>query len=465
MMKPLYRLSTKTLTCVAVTAILCGNGYAQDLFVSTAGADIDGKGFMNPCVTESTPCKTLGHALEEADQGNGDTIILTGGTYSEHDLVVPKELTIRAKDSNRIPTIDAQGAGRHFSVSLPGLTVKLQDLKLINGNATAAEGGSIYVNAGTLELSNSTVSSNYSAYNGGAIACVLDCEDLLVTDSRFESNSSDIDGGAVSSVAPTTIESSMFRSNSASTGNGGAVAESAGGKVPVLTIIRDSQFTGNTAKSGGAFFGSLSTAYINESSFIENTSENYGSAIHFLGSIFNDALRLSIVNSTLADNIAGLSGTGSGAVYINQAFGYWSNLSFVDNLSTDDGRHVYAYSSTIEMTDSYFYTSPNQFLTESCISDNPFISVNNLWEDAGNICFDPLSHVKLDDGSLSPLGRFGPFGDLDGTTLSYLLLDGSNAIDAGSNCNGGIDQRGAIRGEHVCDIGATEEQGIMINLD
>lgn len=186
-----------------------------------------------------------------------DTIIMNPGTYSEHDLVIPRDIIIRANTSfggsaaNTI--IDAQSLGRIFD-NTGGHTLTIDNLTLQNGHldggALAMYGGAIYAGTGSaVTLISSTIT---------------DC---------------DADGaGAIWSYGGTlaTISSTIARC-SATHGSGGAIISHVGSASITASVIADCTAT----YDGGAIYTNNGAVTIQVSSTITGcTATNNGGTIY-----------------------------------------------------------------------------------------------------------------------------------------------------------------------------------------
>src|SRR5206468_3152328 len=147
------------------------------------------------------------------------------------------------------------------SVTLSGLTIS----KGSANGSTTFKGGGIY-NAGTLTVSNSTLSYNTASNGGGGIA---NDGTLTVSGSTLSGNSSAAGGGIANSQQGTlTISGSTLSGNSASEGGG---IENFG----TVTVNNSSRITGNTALVGfGTDVYNLGVLYLDISSIIGTLDGN-----------------------------------------------------------------------------------------------------------------------------------------------------------------------------------------------
>jgi PKD repeat protein len=103
----------------------------------------------------AAPAAAVDHTLDPGDSiqqnitdaADGDTIVLNPGTYTEHDIVVAKNITVRANLSsggNAANTlIDAQLAGRLFIANGESYSLTIDNLTLQNGRAADGSMGSL----------------------------------------------------------------------------------------------------------------------------------------------------------------------------------------------------------------------------------------------------------------------------------------------------------------------------------
>src|SRR5215470_462335 len=107
----------------------------------------------NNCLSPTTACMTIGHAISLA--ASGDSIIVAAATYTGN-LTIGKSLNILGSGATTT-IIDGGGTATVVRISNTTAHVTLSKLTIRNGKATS--GGGIN-NSGTLTLSNSTVSGN-----------------------------------------------------------------------------------------------------------------------------------------------------------------------------------------------------------------------------------------------------------------------------------------------------------------
>lgn len=180
---------------------------------------------------DNTSATALATAVQNA--GTGDTIILGAGTYFEHDITISgKSLTIQANTgSNHGPSdtiIDAQSSGRIFNVT-DASPLTIDNLTLRNGKAANGAAGA---DSGTGE--------GDAGSAGGSGGAILSVGPVAITTSVITGCSAGKGGNGGAGVG------SNNGGNAGAGGNGGAI--SATGTVTVIGTT----ITGCSAGTGGA---------------------------------------------------------------------------------------------------------------------------------------------------------------------------------------------------------------------
>jgi hypothetical protein len=213
----------------------------------------------NDCMSSSTACKTIGHAISLA--APGDSISIAAGIYPE-DLSIGFNLTLTGSGATRT-TIDGGGIARVLSIQGTSANVVVSKLTVRNG---AAAGGGGILNWGTLTLNACAISGNaavssYSATGGG----IYNSGVLTINNSTLHGNSgmtSFIYGGAIYNSGTLAINNSTLSGNSAngfSGGGGGGIHNTA-----ALTIS-NSMISGNTGTPYGGGIYNTGTATLQNS--------------------------------------------------------------------------------------------------------------------------------------------------------------------------------------------------------
>ena len=256
----------------------------------------------NTCKTAATACKTIGHAISLSS--SGDSINVAAATYTEN-LNMAFDLTISGSAA-RTTIIDGGSKAAVVTISNAGAHVNLSQLTIRNGSGLSHGGGGIY-NAGTLKITNITVSGNTSndnivtigglgggIYNSGTLA-VVQTTVSGNTVTRFRMGAIPY-GGGIYNTGKLTITNSTVASNQAfdnwpsGTPYGGGIAN-AGGTV----MISSSTISGNSALihtpfgtagtyGGGIYNNGTSTPKLQNSIVANNTlGANCNGTVNSLG--------------------------------------------------------------------------------------------------------------------------------------------------------------------------------------
>jgi fibronectin-binding autotransporter adhesin len=232
---------------------------------------------------DATNC-TLRAAV--ADSSSGDTVQLTGGsTYSldptKGEISVGHDLTIApASGSATVDFSSAPTNSRLFeisagSVTISSVTISGGVITAPTGCSGSIEGGGVCVDTGaTLDLTNSTVSSNQvsasGAVSGGGVSNhgTLNLDASTISSNEITSTANGGIGGGIASQGSVSITSgSNVTLNDVTAGGGaGGGAEAAGGGIALdasgktLTVNGGSTVTSNRVAGGDNTTGSANGA-------------------------------------------------------------------------------------------------------------------------------------------------------------------------------------------------------------
>ena len=261
------------------------------------------------CLSPTTACKTIGHAISLA--ASGDTVMVSAATYTEALTVSLNLNLIGAGASTTI--IDGRASGTVVTISNTTSHVTLSNLTIRNGKASSGAG---IKNSGTLTLSNSTVTGNWAP---------IPCHPLgLVCFSWGTAYG----GGIYNSGALTiTISNSTITGNQAGGYCNGNPCSAFGGGIynrGTRMVINSSTLNGNLAHTacstslscqvgqGGAFYTFGSTVTLNNSTITGNSAYRCsGTCGGTGGAIVNGSGNLAMNNSTVSGNSGGLFNTGT----------------------------------------------------------------------------------------------------------------------------------------------------------
>jgi CSLREA domain-containing protein len=415
-------------------------------------------------------------AVDACPAGSGaDIIQLSAGTYTlalpiamgGGDISISGELTIVGIDGNTVH-IDGGSIDRIFTIQ-PGAVVTLRGFELTHG-ASAADGGGIYNDQGTLTLDNVNVTHSTAAGKGGGI---YNDHGLLTLSGGISDNSAGGNGGGIDNTGGTLIISAAQLNNNVASGSGGAISNDA-----ALTLDRvwlhDNMVNGNN--NGGGIYNrgmaTISNSYIHKGYALLNGGNIYSGDNSNLSS-------LSISNTTISQGTSGANGGG----LFNDGALQLTNVTVADN-SAASGSGIYNNETTqpVGLTNTTIVSNTNSPSSPGAgISNggaaptlkNTLIAYNGaLGNCSGSI--SSAGHNLTSDATCTPTGPsdltntnplLSPLQDNGGVMFayggaapSYALLPGSPAINAGTNAGcPAVDQRGMARPHGAnCDIGAYE---------
>jgi hypothetical protein len=306
-----------------------------------------------------------------------------------------------------------------------GIRLSYSDMNVTDSIISANEGGGIFVGAGQIRMTRTTVSGNSKTVPGG-----------------------DIDGGGIFLGQNTqmTILSSTITGNSVSGDGGGIFVGGITFTNPIITVI-DSTISGNSAggKGGGIYCKITYNMTLIGCTISGNSANGDGGGI-FRGAIVG---RTTIYHTTISQNRADADHSGGGA---------GGGLFNADVLGLD-------------LTIDHAILAGNSRGTSSLSRDDASGAVaarySLIGDNTGGTITDNGGNVIGTNGApIDPL--LGPLADNGGPTLTYALLTGSPAINAGDlGAKAGMDavpefdQRGMpwtrVAGGQI-DIGAVELQ-------
>ncbi len=291
--------------------------YAASFVVNTTADSNDGS-----C---GTPC-SLRDAITAANIAGGTNTITfsVSGTITLGSNLpqITKDLTITGPGASQL-TINGHNH-QPFNIH-SGVTASLSGMTIENGRATA--GGAI-LNAGTLTVSDSTITSNTATLLGGG--GIANTGSVTITDSTITSNSATlVGGGGISNTSSVTLTDTTVSGNSAPSGGG---IYSLSGTVTITGGSFSTNSSTGVAGSGGGINSSSGTVTVTGVTFSTNTTKVNG------GGIYNLSGSLTVTGSTFSDNTAtGLAGNGGGIASGVSATLTVSTSTFTDNSATLDG--------------------------------------------------------------------------------------------------------------------------------
>ncbi|WP_193195738.1 choice-of-anchor Q domain-containing protein [Nostoc sp. MG11] len=250
--------------------------------------------------TNDSGSGSLRQAILDANSLVGKNIINFNGVFADNitdvitlagsSLSITDDLIIDGTRANWL-TVSGNNASRVFEIS-SGITVDIEGLTIANGyNSFVDTGGGGILNAGTLTLNNSNISSNSVDYQGGGI---YNSGNLTVKNSTISNNNSGgfAGGGGIFNTGTLTLN------NSTISGNGGGYDRYGDGSGGIYNsgdaTVNNSSISNNTARFGGGIYNSGSLK-LNKSTISGNGSE-------VASGLFNTGI--ATVTSTVSDNYA-----------------------------------------------------------------------------------------------------------------------------------------------------------------
>jgi hypothetical protein len=304
------------------------------------------------------------------------------------------------------PTVlDAQGAGRvvYFPFATAVSSVTLDGFHIKNGDAA----NNVVGNCGQ------------SASTGGGGICL-------------------------SNVTNVTVRNSIIYENTA--GSGGGLYQYGGLSV---YLINTSVMSNTSTGSGGGIFHANNALYVQESTISGNSASGEGGGIFFANH------NLSITNSTISGN----SASNGGGIRVGGTSAIIEASTIASNTATDNGGGIYELCGTVTFTNTILAYNSD---TNNSSSPDCYGTINaggyNLFQDTAGCTLAGTHNLTGTDPLLDPLtDNGGPSTGSGQATWTHALQNDSPAIDAGSNVDcSATDQRGELRDDLRCDIGAYE---------
>ncbi len=349
------------------------------------------------------------------------------GMYGDLDVLHAVNLIGSGKDKT---IIDGDKHNRVFDIFA---RVKIQGVTIKNGYAVD-QGGGIRVHVdGNLKILNSKVTKNFGSDGSG----IYSDAPLTMKNSTVLLNlcNSGLGGGAFFGYGA-SIYNSTFNKNCADQGGGFYVTDKA--DVGLTWYMEASTVDSNRARLGGGIYSATDGSAFN-STIVSNAANIGSGGAGEGGGINHDSPHLSLLNVTLAQNVAGVGGTGGG-------------------LYSSGGANITIKNTILDLNKA-------NGVNDEC--------QGSVTQNGYNIVYAPLNcNLSVDNTSdtgihagLEPLAYNG------GPTRTRALTANSAATDFTKSCTFGngnpitIDQRGEPRpadgdgdGKTRCDIGAFELQ-------
>ena len=422
---------------------------AADIWVATTGSD-DNDG------SQANPVATIAKAIELA--GDGYTIHIADGNYvNDKTLSISKSLTLEGSAN----TVIDGNASKIMEVTADA-TVVLTNLSFTNGNDALV--GAIS-NEGKLTISNSNFYSNKATGNSGTI--ITNKNKLNINNSKFYQNSagkgvvnnqndallvidnsefynndmtsfSNSYGIVYTTSANATISNTVFRNNAVKYGGAIWATKSSDATIGIVNII-NSTFESNSANTGqgGALFVSGGECIIKESMFINNKA-NPGKFTGGQGGAIYTSLNgnVSVSDSVFKNNQAKLGA----ALYLNG--GSNSTISYsvlLDNVAEGDYAISNAESASGVATVNYNWWGTNspKNLVPSTVTLNNWVIMS---ADPTTVTDAEIGDVKTISVNFNKYSSFDTINDLSkplpAIDVEFSAVNGTLASNLVSTVNG-----------------------------
>ena len=422
---------------------------AADIWVVTTGSD-DNDG------SQANPVATIAKAIELA--GDGYTIHIADGNYvNDKTLSISKSLTLEGSAN----TVIDGNASKIMEVTADA-TVVLTNLSFTNGNDALV--GAIS-NEGKLTISNSNFYSNKATGNSGTI--ITNKNKLNINNSKFYQNSagkgvvnnqndallvidnsefynndmtsfSNSYGIVYTTSANATISNTVFRNNAVKYGGAIYATKSSDATIGIVNII-NSTFESNSANTGqgGALFVSGGECIIKESMFINNKA-NPGKFTGGQGGAIYTSLNgnVSVTDSVFKNNQAKLGA----ALYLNG--GSNSTISYsvlLDNVAEGDYAISNAESASGVATVNYNWWGTNspKNLVPSTVTLNNWVIMS---ADPTTVTDAEIGDVKTISVNFNKYSSFDTINDLSkplpAIDVEFSAVNGTLASNLVSTVNG-----------------------------
>ncbi len=346
--------------------------------------------------TDDSGAGSLRDAIEQANANAGaDTITFDASLAGQSivlstELQITDDLTVAGLGSDLL-TLDGNGDSQIFQVDdgvfNNAITVEISGLTLTNGSGD--RGGAIF-NQETLSIIDSTLSGNTASLNGGAISNYYG--DLSVQNSKLVGNMTGTPEADGYGAGIYQLQGTLAIDNSELTGN---QALGLGGGVYILQsdqfLVSHSQFSSNSAHSGGAIYNNNNPLTVEQTLFTENHATGLlGGAIYtnkdsvqisqsqFIendsvargGGLFADSGTLTVSTSLFSGNSAETLG---GGIQINRANVSVSETTFVGNEAATGGALAVQGRGSLMVSGSTF--TENIAVSGGAISNNDAINI------------------------------------------------------------------------------------------
>jgi predicted outer membrane repeat protein len=333
--------------------------------------------------------------------------------------------------------------------------VTINDSQFISN--TAVTNGGALQSFGNIFLTNALFQENHSDGSGGGL---YTSGSVFLTDSDFLSNTAGVDGGGAFVNSNTDFNNGRFQNNSSGARGGGMYSGS-------FLVINGTEFINNSAGTrGGGGFSNFDVTFTN-GRFQNNTAGEAGGGV-FVRRRVNISQTMFISNQAQLGGGLAISGTLNGTL-----FDQIDNTLFAQNQASVGGAGLYMNScgpSTCRPLYIFYITiaSPTPTANQAILVANGNISVTNailanhgVGMEKGGGGTAVADFINYFDNTTNEMGVTGTNLVLGNSAFvsanDYRLVQGSAAMDAGTDVGISVDIRGFPRPTGAgFDIGAYE---------
>ena len=372
-----------------------------------------------------------------------------GGVYSAGSLTLTNTTV-----SSSVTTGPGGGQGNGGGIDSASGSLTLTSCTITANHANSSGyGGGVYIGTSTGQITGTTLSNNFATDGAGLGS---GGGTITIGTSTISNNSATTTGGGVASNSTLTINSSTISGNTATSGSGGGVYTNSS-----LTMDSD-VVSGNTADTGGGIANNSTTFKLTNSTISGNTATGLG------GGGMNDNRSTAVL---INDTISGNQATGTQFSYEGQGGGILAggsdptsltDVTISNNTAAEIGGGIDNETGGVAFTVGNTIIAGNtapadpDVFDEYGVTSNGYNLIGKTDGSSGWVAADKTGTVAA---PLDP--KLGALANNGGATLTQLPVAGSPAIDAGSNAliPSGVtsDQRGDPRiVNSVVDIGAVE---------
>ena len=365
---------------------------------------------------------------------DGDTVLVSPGTYVENINFGTKDITVASTDGASATVIDGGAVSNVVVMAAEaGESPTLRGFTVRNGHPASADGGGVSTTGGTAVIEDNIITGNFACGAGGGVAAEF--SQAVIRRNRIEGNGqSGCSGGPggggvfIGGAGSVTLVDNVITGNAHGSVGGGVSLFAAGTPTIARNVISSNSAGG---QGGGFWIVNHSDAQIEDNVIVGNSS-GQGAGVYL--SVPSGERGAVLVNNTIVANI-GSVGT---ALF---SIGFDGTARVANNILSGGGTSV-------------VYCDPSYDQISPVIEFNDVVQTGGGAR-YGGICAD----LTGNNGNVSLAPSFVDEGSGD-----YHLSSGSLLIDRGTNVAvPALDFDGEARtvdgdgnGTPVTDIGADE---------